>query len=194
MPRGNAKPINLWQVTRWNLAHCQSVKPEPLSTHPNLLTRPAWLSFQMTFPWKRSSFIQPSIKGDGNCLPRSTSLLAYGNENRHKEMRERIVSELSKNADLYLNDNLMKTGMNPEGNQSVAKTFASYFNCYMANRLNKNSIRKVYQEETMSISKNGSYMGLWQLASLANILSSPVVSVYPKYGSHTIRSDMHHVF
>ncbi|XP_053391572.1 uncharacterized protein LOC123539851 [Mercenaria mercenaria] len=134
------------------------------------------------------------ITADGNCLPRSASLFAYGNENQYKEMRERIVIELSKNADMYLDDNLMKRGMDTEGNHSVAKTFASYSNCYTGNRLNKNSIKKIYNEEILSVSKNGSYMGLWQLASLANILSRPVVSVYPNYGSHTVRNDMHRVF
>lgn len=37
-------------------------------------------------------------------------------------------------------------------------------------------------------------MGMWRLASLANILSCPIVSVYPEYGSHTVRNDMHCVF
>lgn len=42
------------------------------------------------------------IYGYGNCLPRSASVLAYGHENKHKEMREIIVCKLVKNADKYL--------------------------------------------------------------------------------------------
>lgn len=134
------------------------------------------------------------IYGDGNCLPRSASVLAYGHENKHKEMRERIVCELVKNADKYLDNKYMKIGMNPDGNCDVIKTFASYSGLYVGTRLNKATIRKLYELEVLSVCKNGEFMGLWQLASLANVLSCPVVSVYPKYGSHTVRRDMHRIF
>ena len=44
------------------------------------------------------------IVGDGNCLPRSASVLVYGTENKHSEMRQKIVLELVKNEDLYLDN------------------------------------------------------------------------------------------
>lgn len=45
-----------------------------------------------------------SIYGDGNCLPRCGSLLAYGTEERHLEMRARIVLELAVHKSHYLNN------------------------------------------------------------------------------------------
>jgi len=134
------------------------------------------------------------IHADGNCLPRSASLLAYGTEDHFEEMRERIVFEMVQNEELYLDNKYMQNGMNPNGNLDVAKTFASYSMLYKGTRLNKKHIREVYEQEALSICKSGTYMGMWQLASLANILSCPVVSVYPEYGSHTVRNDMHRVF
>ena len=37
-------------------------------------------------------------------------------------------------------------------------------------------------------------MGLWQMASLANVFKCPVVSVCPRYGTNNTRIDMHRVF
>ena len=88
-----------------------------------------------------------TVKTDGNCLPRSASVLAYGTEDHFKEMRERIVCEIVKNADLYLDDKYLKKGMNPNGNLDVAKTFAAYSSLYMGTRLNKKIIRKLYEQK-----------------------------------------------
>ncbi|WAR09748.1 VRTN-like protein [Mya arenaria] len=135
-----------------------------------------------------------TILGDGNCLPRCASVLAYGHEEKHQEMREIIVCELLKNSDKYLDNQYISKGMDPHGYPDVAKTFSSYSELYKGNPLNKQSIRKLFELEVLSICKNRTYMGLWQLASLANIFACPVVSVYPKYGGHNVRKDMNRVF
>ena len=99
-------------------------------------------------------------------------MLAYGSEDHHKEMRERIVNELVKNEELYLDNKTMMKGMNEMGHTNVTKTFALYSSMYTrTQRLNKQSIKKLYQKEVLTVCKNGVYMGLWQIASLANILS-----------------------
>ena len=61
-------------------------------------------------------------------------------------------------------------------------------------RLNKQSIKKLYEKEVLEMRKNGKYMGMWQLACLANIMSCPLVSVCPTYGTNTVHNDIHRVF
>ena len=41
------------------------------------------------------------IAGDGNCLYRAVSLVMYGTEKRHLELRLRCALELSQNAEYY---------------------------------------------------------------------------------------------
>ncbi|KAH3815264.1 hypothetical protein DPMN_143786 [Dreissena polymorpha] len=50
-----------------------------------------------------------SVQGDGNCLPRSGRILAFGDEDHHTEIRCRIVIEMVTNIDRYLSvDHLQK--------------------------------------------------------------------------------------
>ena len=49
------------------------------------------------------------VSADGNCCPRSLSILVFGNEERHLEMRVRLVIELALHEQMYLdNDYLAK--------------------------------------------------------------------------------------
>ena len=67
-----------------------------------------------------------TIQGDGNCLPRSASLIAYGTEDHYVEMKESKVFEMMRNKKLYLDKKYLKSGMNPDGNIDVENTFAAY--------------------------------------------------------------------
>jgi hypothetical protein len=49
------------------------------------------------------------IYGDGNCLPRCGSLFAYGTEEKHIEIRKRIVLHLVQHKEMYLNSNDART-------------------------------------------------------------------------------------
>ena len=42
--------------------------------------------------------------GDGNCFYRAASVLAFGHQHNHEEMRLRIVVELATNSAFYLQD------------------------------------------------------------------------------------------
>ncbi|WAR17069.1 hypothetical protein MAR_031663 [Mya arenaria] len=145
-------------------------------------------------PLQTCEMYPATICGDGNCLPRSASVLAYGNEEKHTEMRDRIVAELGKNEKHYLDNRIMKKGKHTEGNEDVTKVFAHVSPFYNGQKLTKPAIKKICEREVLEVRNNGEWMDLWQIASLANILGCPVVSVCPQYGTHTIRHDMHRVF
>lgn len=145
-------------------------------------------------PLSRDTLYPAVIYGDGNCLPRSASLIAYGTENQHCEMRRRIVREMIMNKEKYLDESTSGKGRNEMGQTNVPKTIASYSSEYKAERLSKNNIAKIFEREIIQISRPGAWMGLWQIAALANVINRPVVSVCPKYGNQNQRQDMHRVF
>ncbi|KAK6196383.1 hypothetical protein SNE40_001618 [Patella caerulea] len=76
------------------------------------------------------------INGDGNCLPRCVSLLAYGTESKFKEIRQRIVVELVINEKLYLEDE----------NNKIFSMFSDY---YHGQKLTPSGIRKIFRAEVL---------------------------------------------
>ena len=74
--------------------------------------------------------------GDGNRLPRSASVLAYGTEDNHLELRARIIRELVENEDKYLDDEYMSTGVTQDMSaRSVVKQFAMFSEKYAGEKL-----------------------------------------------------------
>ena len=136
-----------------------------------------------------------NVYGDGNCLPRCGSLVIYGTEEKHKEVRERIVNELTQNRQYYLNQENMRNGRGIDSNPDVIYTFAMYSPDLQDNeKLDKKTIEAVYDREVLRCEKNAEYMGIWQIAALCNVLNRRIFSVYPQYAGYTVRKDIHRWF
>ena len=144
-------------------------------------------------------FLYPvQVYGDSNCLPRSTSLLAYDTEENHEEMRLRIALEFSKNKERYLDESFYVKGNQnaptKSGSRNPISTFAMCSEHFSTQSLTKTGISEIYDMEVRYSVKYGEYIGIWPLASLATILQQLVVSVYPNYAGHNIRDHHHRVF
>ena len=92
------------------------------------------------------------------------------------ECLEREASILHQNADL----------------PTVFATFSEYYS--PGQRLTRDTITCIYGLEIHSIAKLGTYMGLWQLAQAASVLSIPIHTIYPVRGESTIRYDFNRIF
>lgn len=114
--------------------------------------------------------------GDGNCLPRCASLFLYGIEDHHSEIRRKIAKELEENSEYYLDDKSFEKGRNPNGRRAATSVFASFSDHYFAEKLNTDEIRNIFVLEVNEISKPKTWMGMWQISCLPNILYFPVVS------------------
>ena len=53
--------------------------------------------------------------------------------------------------------------------------------------LSDNIVESVYEKEIMSLTKMGSYMGIWQLFAAANVLAHPIRSIFPLRGGEQFR-------
>ena len=46
-------------------------------------------------------YVPLAVEGDGNCLFRSASVLVYGDQGHHKELRDLVMKEMKNNAEFY---------------------------------------------------------------------------------------------
>ena len=122
----------------------------------------------------------------GNCLPSSASRLAYGTLERVNELRLRIAMELIMNENGYLNNKLLKKGL--DEHSPLHKSLLTY--CYAKRSdnfvpesvMNRKAAQDLFRKEVFNILEDCAYMGIWQLHSLANVLKCPILSVYPEKG------------
>ena len=116
------------------------------------------------------------IYGDGNCLPRCGSALAFqGDQSRHQEMRMRIVYELIKFQHLYLSDAYIAKGW-PKDILPIP-TCASYMQLCGEYSVESGPIHQLYNREINDLLKDGKYMGFFQIAALASVLGCCIVSI-----------------
>lgn len=132
-----------------------------------------------------------NVKADGNCLPYAGSIHRFGNQNCGKEMRVRMIIEAVLNKSLYLSQDFLEQGLQKK-QKKLAQTFALYSDEYFgSNTLNEKEVENIYKREMMKITKNSSYMGIWQLFSLASVLGRAIFSIYPCKGNVNVRRDLH---
>ena len=127
--------------------------------------------------------------GDGNCCPRSLSIAAFGDDSRQLELRAKIILESVINKEKYLNQDYLAEGLSVVRDDVTLPEVYAMFSGQNAAGLSENVIETVYEKEVMGITKNGSYMGIWQLFAATNVLGHPVRSVFPLRGSEVFRRD-----
>ena len=129
------------------------------------------------------------IIGDGNCFPRTLSYILFRTQDRHLEMRTRIVYEACLNKNHYLNNDYISKGANHQyARATLVEQFAQYADCYVPSvGLN---VERIYEQEVMDMCKNNSYMGIWQIFQSANVIRQPIRSVYPEGYNNNIRLDL----
>lgn len=86
------------------------------------------------YPEDSPPLLPIKIYGDGNCLPRSGSVLAFGTEQNHTELRARMTCELALNAEVYLKDSFLSTGHRVN---DCKKLYAQYSEAYVLRSLQK---------------------------------------------------------
>ena len=136
----------------------------------------------MTTNQDTSSLRPVRVEADGNCFPRAGSLLFTGSEARHTEIRVRIVREMLLHDDDYLDSGVLSEGTS-SNDPSMPDRYAQFSPAYVpGHKLTQRDIRKIYEDETMSVVRPGAYCGIWQLHALSSVANTPIRSVYPGMG------------
>ena len=50
---------------------------------------------------------------------------------------------------------------------------------------------RLYKEEVLDICKDGTFMGIWQIFQIANVIKWPICSVHLNIGNPNVRKDLH---
>ena len=134
------------------------------------------------------------VSPDGDCLPHTGSMLAFGHERATEELRVRIIVELVMHSECYLANDYLQRGIDvdEDGSIPLTKRFCMYTGHFAdINDITMDQVLKSFETETLGIIATGSYMGITEIFALASVLGVPVNSVYPNRGPSGIRADMH---
>ena len=135
-----------------------------------------------------------SVYGDGNCLTRTLSVIAYGNERKHEEIRARLCVEGVVNKQYYLdNDYLNLNGTFEADLVEYLAIVSESYNALNTRNWNRAIMEKIYEHEVLSVAKLGQYCSMWQVYQATNVIGRPIVSVFPEgmikeYRSRTNRT------
>ena len=139
----------------------------------------------------RNKLYPIEVSADGNCLPSTGSILSFGNKDKPAEMRVKIIIESAIHKELYLSQAHLERGIKTS-NTTLAKTYALYSDEFIPNqRLGQEQVEEIYEKEIMNITKDKSYMGIWQIFALSSVLGTPLFAAYPKLGNPVVRLDLH---
>ena len=135
-----------------------------------------------------------SIYGDGNCFTRSISLLVYGTQDKHLEIRAKLCAEAVLNAQHYLDNDYL----NLEGkyNANLPEYFAivsEKYNEFCNLDWNSNTIELIYRAEALALAKPGQYCSMWQLYQASNVIGRPIFSIFPSGMIDAYRSRSHRI-
>jgi len=179
------RKMNIWPIDHAKLATIVnsglSVDQKTMDIYPDDVQQT-----YVTFP--------VSVKADGNCLPYSGSVLAFGKDSHATEIRVRIIIEQALNEQYYLDQTNLEKGLKESPRYDIKKTFAMHSDEYRhgTDHLNvQTTIQQIYQREVIKIRQRNSYMGIWQIFALSSILQQKIFSIYPKLGNINVRRDLH---
>ena len=128
-----------------------------------------------------NSFVPVNAIADGNCLPRVLNKIVFGTEYHHGQMRVRLIRDGVLNEKSYLNNDNLKIGASQkiEGINFIER-YCMHSDDYNPFRnLTKQELHRIYRMDWFDFRKLGTYSGVFQLHSAANILQTKVQSYFP---------------
>ena len=172
--------VNLTKQSILSRSELPTVDP----LHPNVHEDPTSL---MLYPSDAPKDLVPvQVYGDGNCLFRSISVLLFGHERFHVEMRVRTTFELVTNFREYLKEHTFTSmSSNVVSLQYVLETSFSH-ECYVNGNYSKS-----LQNEILKSAKSGEYASLIHIYALANSIKCQINSISPNIENPTIDRGVH---
>lgn len=121
------------------------------------------------------NMLPQSVYGDGNCLFRSFSLLCFGSEDHHIEMRCRAVLEMLCNPEFYLSTNMLKNEKNKNA------TFGIISAICISDEMQHKEVRQGFADSIRQSTSIGNWntVSFWHLTALGSVCKRRVRSIYP---------------
>lgn len=132
------------------------------------------------------------VRMDGDCLPGSGSVFAFGSDKESDLIRLHIVHELVLHSIYYLHEeNLLKGYTEKTSKDELVKAFAMYSEKFIPGR--PFNVQNIYLQETLGLLDPKSYMGIWQIFALSSVLRMKIFSVYLLLGNPSVRKHLHRI-
>ena len=113
----------------------------------------------------------------------------FRTQEKHYEVRTRIVYESVINIDKYLNSEYLQHGANHRYRRgTLAQQYVMYSDNYTA--AGWINAKRIYIQEILDICKDGAFMGVRQILQVANVIGCPIQSVYPDGGNKSIKLNL----
>ena len=124
-----------------------------------------------------SNLITVRVLGDGNCLFRSFSVLMFGNETHHIEMRAWASVELICNIEYYLNEEHVFHSNSGQAMFWIAHYSTLAADSYLNMNDPSNQLIVLWNCITDGLVLN-TWVGMWHICALASVAQSCVRSIY----------------
>lgn len=135
--------------------------------------------------------VKPLVtEANGNCLFNAVSMILFGNDNYHIEMRVRTVCELILNEDIYLNNKKLRQ-MSDESLKScdILQYLISTCESYITSNGN---VKEAYRAEVMQTIFEYRFCSMLHIYAITNMLNIMVHSVYPNITNVGVNRKIHH--
>lgn len=132
-----------------------------------------------------TDYIPVETEPDGSCFFRALSRIVYGVQNRHLEMRCRVVIDSVLNFDAYTDDDYLLEGSNRKPSGHIALWYCDW--CGVPNTQNlprdesslQTHIKNVYTKEILRVCHENTWASVWQIHAAANLMKSKINMLYP---------------
>ena len=199
VPIGNVQHEDFWtkphEEMMMQTSFSEAVEYSKATPFPELVTnfhtvmsasdRVDKISLHLYPPDGPEGLIPRYVTGDGNCLLRTLSLLTFGIEHRHLEIRLRIGKEGILFIDKYLDSEFLYQGaLNRSENIDIVEFYALVSPIFNSMKCDEQvmcsaNFCKIYQKEVLSMLQNRKWMGMWQIHQFANVVKKPIWVIYP---------------
>ena len=131
---------------------------------------------------KASTYVALNTTGDGNCFFRAASILAFGHEDKHEEMRLRIIVELATNSEFYLRDKDNERRAVAQEQMFIQSSEKKSFRM-----IDHNQLKTDFETDVLTTASPSTSASDWHLQALGTVLNRLVQSVFPECGSAETR-------
>ena len=125
---------------------------------------------------KASAYLPLKTTGDGNCFFRAASILAFGHQGKHEEMRLRTVVELATNSEFYLQDK--------DNERRIVAQEQVFIQSSEKNsvKIDRNILKTEFETDVLTTASLSTRASDWHLQALGAVLNRQVQSVFPECG------------
>lgn len=205
--RSNTKEVIGWCLMQRKFANCQSFAsmqaivntfsgpPPPLGnceqtlkTSRSVIDEDAFRFYPNDAP---CDYLPVQTYGDGNCFPRALSILLYGSQRKHLEIRGRIVYQAILEKQKFLSAEYLDFGTNHVyGRASTPEIFAQYSEHFIPETvLTPTVVERIYEAEVLEVARAGSECGIWQMFQASAALNRAIQLIYPYDVNPNLRLD-----